>query len=169
MAARLLDLASYTDLLTETHPTVPGTEKENERLLKIVNDLTERPELSPEEQALLELLLTLIQKFEAQHYSTRRAAPHEVLVEMMRAHDMQPKDLYDVFGGSKGTTSDVLRGKRAISKKAAKALAERFHVSVARFLQVVDPRSPDRRTSPRSPLPRQPAKRTHTATSCTSS
>jgi HTH-type transcriptional regulator / antitoxin HigA len=62
MAARLLDLASYTDLLTETHPTVPGTEKENERLLKIVNDLTERPELSPEEQALLELLLTLIQK-----------------------------------------------------------------------------------------------------------
>jgi antitoxin component HigA of HigAB toxin-antitoxin module len=35
---------------------------------------------------------------------------------------------------SKGTTSEVLRGKRGISKAAAKALAARFNVSTDLFL-----------------------------------
>ena len=52
----------------------------------------------------------------------------------MRARDLKPKDLYNIFGGSKGTTSEVLRGKRSISKSAAKALAERFGVSAELFL-----------------------------------
>jgi HTH-type transcriptional regulator/antitoxin HigA len=133
MAARPLDLSSYTHLLAQAYPTVPRTEADNERLLGIVHDLTARPELSLEEQELLEVLLVLIQKFEDQHYATRRAAPHQVLLEMMRAHGVEPKELYDLFG-SKGTTSDVLRGKRSISKRAARALAEKFNVSIGRFL-----------------------------------
>ena len=52
---------------------------------------------------------------------------------MMRVRGIKAKDLYDIFG-SKGTTSEVLRGKRAISKNAAKLLAEKFGVSVGRFL-----------------------------------
>jgi HTH-type transcriptional regulator/antitoxin HigA len=52
---------------------------------------------------------------------------------MLRAKDVKPKDLYHIFG-SKGTTSEVLRGKRAISKSAAKALANYFNLSVELFL-----------------------------------
>jgi HTH-type transcriptional regulator/antitoxin HigA len=116
-----------------TATAVPRSERENQRLIAIVNNLTEKDRLSLEEKELLELLLVLIQKFEDQHYATKQAAPHEVLLEMMRAHEVKPKDLYDIFG-SKGTTSEVLRGKRAISKSAAKALAARFGVSVSLFL-----------------------------------
>jgi HTH-type transcriptional regulator / antitoxin HigA len=133
MAVRAIDLASYNHLLTQAHPTVPKTEKENERLLAIVSELLEHPKLSVEERELLDLLLVAIEKFEDQHYSTKRAAPHETLRELMRAHSLRPKDLYEIFG-SKGTTSEVLRGKRAISKNAAKVLAEKFHVSVDIFL-----------------------------------
>src|SRR4051794_36248158 len=53
MAAKTFDVASYKDLLTEVHPTVPRTEEENERLLRIVSDLSERADLSPEEHELL--------------------------------------------------------------------------------------------------------------------
>ena len=133
MAAKAFDLGNYTQLLVNAHPTVPHNEDENERLLRIVEGLTEKPDLSAEEKELLEVLLAVIHKFEDEHYATNTAAPHEVLIEMMRAHNVQPKELYDVFG-SKGTTSEVLRGKRAISKTAAKALAKRFHISVERFL-----------------------------------
>jgi HTH-type transcriptional regulator / antitoxin HigA len=133
MAARAIDLVCYNHLLTEAHPTVPKTEKENQRLLAIVSDLLERRKLSVEENELLDLLLVAVEKFEDQHFATKRAAPHEVLREMMRARGVQPKDLYDIFG-SKGTTSEVLRGKRAISKNAAKDLAKKFGVSVGRFL-----------------------------------
>jgi HTH-type transcriptional regulator / antitoxin HigA len=133
MDAKKIDLDFYNHLLTEAHPTVPKTEKENDRLLAIVNELLDRPKLSAEERELLDLLLVAIEKFEDQHYSTERAAPHEVLREMMRARGLKPKDVYEIFG-SKGTTSEVLRGKRAISKNAAKHLAEKFGVSVGRFL-----------------------------------
>ena len=133
MAVSTLDIGKYAELLKEVHPTPPHSEEENAHLLAIVDELTERPELSAEEAELLEVLLALIERFENQHYATREAKPHEVLREMMRARNLAPKDLYEVFG-SKGTTSEVLRGKRPISKNAARALAELFHISPARFL-----------------------------------
>jgi len=46
---------------------------------------------------------------------------------------MKPKDLWGVFG-SKGITSEVLRGKRGISKEKAKVLAGMFHVPVELFI-----------------------------------
>jgi HTH-type transcriptional regulator/antitoxin HigA len=46
---------------------------------------------------------------------------------------MKPKDLWSVFG-SKGITSEVLRGKRGISKEKAKILAATFHVPVELLL-----------------------------------
>ena len=133
MGVRVFDLGAYTGLLAEAHPTVPQTQAENERLLRIVETLTEKPGLSPEEKELLEVLLVLIQKFEDQRYATRRAKPDQVLRELMRAQGVRPKDLYDVFG-SRGTTSEVIHGKRAISKTAAKRLAAIFHVPADRFL-----------------------------------
>jgi HTH-type transcriptional regulator/antitoxin HigA len=51
----------------------------------------------------------------------------------MRARGMQPRDLWDVFG-SKGVTSEVLRGKRGISKERAKILARVFGVSADLFI-----------------------------------
>ena len=50
------------------------------------------------------MLLALIRKFEYQHCATKRATPQEALLEMMRAHDLKPKGLFEIFG-SKGTTS----------------------------------------------------------------
>jgi HTH-type transcriptional regulator/antitoxin HigA len=133
MAARVFDLSSYQQLLSEVHPQLPRTEAENERLIQMVSDLQEKPRLSPEERELMDLLLVLIEKFEDEHYSTAQVKPHETLRELMRARDLKPKDLYEVFG-SKGTTSEVLRGKRAISKAAAKSLAMMFNVRADLFL-----------------------------------
>ena len=56
-----------------------------------------------------------------------------MLKELMRAREMQAKDLWPVFG-SKGIASEVLNGKRAISREAAKKLGETFHVSPVVFL-----------------------------------
>jgi HTH-type transcriptional regulator/antitoxin HigA len=133
MAARAFNLASYRHLLSEAHPRVPQTKAENERLIEMVQELQDKEHLSPEEQELTALLLVLIENFEEAHYSTTKSKPHVILRELMRARGLKPKDLYEVFG-SKGTTSEVLRGKRAISKAAAKSLAEIFNVSAALWL-----------------------------------
>ncbi|HLO88292.1 MAG TPA: helix-turn-helix domain-containing protein [Nostocaceae cyanobacterium] len=51
----------------------------------------------------------------------------------MLARGLKQKDLAEIFG-SKGITSELITGKRSISKNQAKALSEFFHVSPALFL-----------------------------------
>ena len=75
----------------------------------------------------------LIEDFEQHHYELSAATPLAILKELMAARNLQPKDLWEVFG-SKSLTSEVLNGNREISKNKAKALADFFHVSAELFI-----------------------------------
>ncbi|HEX8651263.1 MAG TPA: helix-turn-helix domain-containing protein [Pyrinomonadaceae bacterium] len=88
---------------------------------------------SLEEDVLLDLLFHLIQDFEQRFYHPGEATPHEVLRELMAANGVKQSDLWKLFG-SKGVASEVVNGKRGISKSQAKALAEYFHVSPEVFI-----------------------------------
>lgn len=115
-------------------PIVIETEEENERLLAEVEKLMAKGEdLSPEEDALLRLMATLIQDFEQKFYQPRAATPVEILRHLMDAQDLKQNDLLEVFG-SKGVASEVINGKRGISKTQAKALAKFFGVSAELFI-----------------------------------
>jgi HTH-type transcriptional regulator / antitoxin HigA len=128
------DPKKYAGLLAETLPTVIETEAENDRLLKVVEDLMSKGEnLTPEEVEILKLLAHLIQEFEQKFYKPENATPREVLIELMAANDLKQVDIVHIFG-SKGITSEVVNGKREISKANAKALAEFFHVSADVFI-----------------------------------
>ena len=74
-----------------------------------------------------------MEQYEDKHYQPKAATAHEILNELMLARGLKQKDLLDVFG-SKGITSEVVNGKRSISKNQAKALGEFFHISPALFL-----------------------------------
>ena len=67
---RQKDAKRYGQLLANTAPTVIKSEQENARTLSIIEDLMARGEkaLTPEEDALLELLLDLVHAFETKHY-----------------------------------------------------------------------------------------------------
>jgi len=115
-------------------PVVIETEEENDRMLAEVEKLMAKGEnLSPEEDALLRLMVTLIQDFEERFYQPREATPLEILRHLMDARDLRQSDLVKVFG-SKGITSEVINGKRGISKSQAKALAKFFNVSAELFI-----------------------------------
>jgi len=125
----------YRDLLRQYEPQVIKTEAENERALKVVSDLLSHGEesLSADQRRFVELLSTLISEFERSAYRTGHAGPADILRDLMRARGMGPRDLLPVFG-SKGITSEVLSGKRGISKAKAKILAEVFYVSADLFI-----------------------------------
>jgi HTH-type transcriptional regulator/antitoxin HigA len=133
MAAKAIDLAEYGHLLSQAHPARIESEVENERVLALVLELTRKTDLSAEEETLLELLLLLVEDFEERTYKLKESTPDQVLRELLRARGMAPKDLWDVFG-SKGIVSEVLRGKRGISKEKAKVLSKMFHVPVDLFI-----------------------------------
>jgi HTH-type transcriptional regulator/antitoxin HigA len=123
----------YGRLLAKTLPGRITSEAENERLLAEVEKLMRKERLSPEEEKLLDLLVTLIEEFESAHYQLNASTPAGILRELMEARNVKQSELWPLFG-SKGTASEVLSGKRAISKAHAKKLAEFFKVSVELFI-----------------------------------
>lgn len=126
--------ARYKKLLSRAMPVVIETEEDNDRMLAQVEKLMSKGEdLSPEEGALLRLMATLIQDFEEKFYQPRKVTPLEMLHHLMDARDLKPKDLLSVFG-SKGVASEVLNGKRSISKTHIKKLAAFFNVSPELFI-----------------------------------
>jgi HTH-type transcriptional regulator / antitoxin HigA len=124
----------YGALLSQTRPRVIKTEAENERALAEVEalDTLGRP-LTSEEEALAELLTMLIVQFEDAHYSFGRLEPLDAQRELMEVRNLRQRDLIPVFGAS-SVVSDVLNGKRSISKAHARKLAEFFHVPVSLFI-----------------------------------
>lgn len=133
-AARKLDPTRYRRLLSRTMPVVIETEDENERMLATVEKLMEKGEnLSPEEEKLLKLFARLIEDFEERYYHPKDADPLEVLKHLMESRGIRQAQLWEVFG-SKGIASEVLNGKRGISKTHARALADYFRVSADLFI-----------------------------------
>jgi HTH-type transcriptional regulator / antitoxin HigA len=123
----------YARLLAATQPKAIETEAENEFYLAEVTKLMQLGEtLSPAQERLLKLLVNLIESFESQHYQLKSATPLEILTELMVDRGLKQKDLLPVFG-SQGVASEVLSGKRGISKAVAKALGEFFKVSPSLF------------------------------------
>ena len=133
-AVRNIDPARYRRLLSRAMPVVIETEDENARMLAIVERLMKKGEkLSAEEEKLLKLLARLVEDFEQRFYRPREATPLEVLRHLMEARGIKQSQLWEVFG-SKGIASEVLNGKRGISKTHARALPNYFHVSADLFV-----------------------------------
>jgi len=128
-------LKRYGRLLAKVVPRVIATEEEKARAVAVVESLMEKGErnMTPEEDALLDLLTNLIRDYEASAYSSRRRSkPHEMVAFLLEQRDLKPSGLWPVIG-SKGRVSEILAGKRPISKQRAKNLAEFFHVRADLF------------------------------------
>src|SRR5947207_8315610 len=136
MKGTLLEVDSkrYGRLLARKLPAVIRTEEENERLIAELEQMDERhDELTPEEREYCDLLTVLIEAFEDANYSLGESTPDSRLRSLMEEHGLRQRDLLHVFG-SRGIASEVVSGKRAISKAQAKKLAEIFHVPADLFL-----------------------------------
>jgi len=128
-----LDQRAYGQLLRRALPRVIRSDEECARLTDELMRLDESEKLTPEEKELSELLTMLIDEYEEHRYPIRQSTPCQTLQHLMEARKLAQKDLWKLFG-SKGTTSEVIHGKRSISKSQAKRLAEFFHVSAELFI-----------------------------------
>jgi len=131
---KMMNTEKYVQLLATTLPTAIETDEECECLEKIVDRLLSKGEnLSQEEDKLLDLLSDLIEVYEDRVYPIEDATPQKMLNFLIEENDLRQKDLLPIFGSS-GITSEVINGKRSISKEQAKKLAEYFNVSVELFI-----------------------------------
>jgi HTH-type transcriptional regulator/antitoxin HigA len=130
------DEKKYKKLLRRTMPVVIQPEAEYERSIEEINRLMSKgisSGLEPEEDRFLMLLVKLVKDYEKEKHPIPSLPPHEVLQYLMEEEGIKQKDLLHIFK-SNGITSEVVNGKRSISKAQAKSLAEYFNVSVELFL-----------------------------------
>ena len=111
------------------------TEEEYDRMVAAVEQLIGKGEdgLSPEESALLETMAILVQAYDDRHHPLPPVAPNEMLAYLMETSGRTAKDLLPVLG-TRGRVSEILGGKRSISKEQAKKLASVFKVAADLFI-----------------------------------
>ena len=124
---------AYGDLLAEIQPQVITNDVENEIALRNIERLLAIPQPTAEEESILQLLLTLVEKYEDEHYPMNDASPLDILLHLMESNNLKQADLVNVIGSS-GVVSEVVNGKRQISKNQAQTLGKFFNVDLKLYL-----------------------------------
>jgi HTH-type transcriptional regulator/antitoxin HigA len=98
------------------------TEADYKATLKDVAALLESdPELGTPEGDRLDVLVTLIQAFEARHYSIDLPDPIEAIKFRMEQQDLKPKDLEPMIGRS-NRVYEILNRKRPLTMSMVRKL-----------------------------------------------
>jgi HTH-type transcriptional regulator/antitoxin HigA len=105
--------SAYGELLSREKPEVISGEQQNRLYIERLEKLTAKKSVTPAEKKLL----------------VPDAEPRAIIRHLMEAHNLRQKDLLDVFG-TESIVSDVLRGKRELTKQHIRRLSTRFQVSV---------------------------------------
>ena len=79
------------------------------------------------------MLTVLIEDCEEKHYPLPDVPPHESLNAPMEDRGMKHKDIRPVLG-NKGAATEILNGRRSISKAQANRLADFFRVPIDLFI-----------------------------------
>jgi HTH-type transcriptional regulator/antitoxin HigA len=129
MTATAIDKYTLRDLPA---PKVITSETQHKQYVSALLDLERRKRLTAEERSYAELLTVLIDSYEEEHYPIRAASPVEVLQELVSANDLRQKDLAPLLG-TESIVSEVLSGKRPLTRRHIEKLSARFNVSPAVF------------------------------------
>jgi HTH-type transcriptional regulator / antitoxin HigA len=127
---------NYGALLAEVMPAIIENDIEYARMEAVFNAFMDKGEdnLSPDERKLFALIAKLLEDYERETLPPlEKSSPLQTLLFLMEENDLKQKDVVDIFG-SQSVASEVLNGKREISKTHARNLAERFNVSPALFI-----------------------------------
>ena len=134
MGALVIDDKKYARVLAKVLPRVIASDVEHERMLIEIEKLMDKSvHRSAEEDAVLNLMVRLIEDYEGEHHPLSDPSPLEMLVYLMEQRSLKQADLFPIFK-SRGYVSDVINAKRAISKAHAKQLGEFFKVSANLFI-----------------------------------
>jgi|HubBroStandDraft_5_1064220.scaffolds.fasta_scaffold334601_1 HTH-type transcriptional regulator/antitoxin HigA len=134
MGIATLDPVAYGKLLAMEQPKPIKNEKEFERMVARLEELdfATRP-LTPEETALRDVLGALVNVYEEAHHQLPEQPPCEMVKFLMEQRGLKQADLVPALG-TRAQVSDVVTGRRGISKAQAKKLAEFFGMSVELFI-----------------------------------
>lgn len=129
----MFDQEKYLNLLCSITPKKIESEEQYDEYLLLVEPLLFATSRTEEDEMVAHILVLLIKEYEEKHYPIPEPKPLDLLLHLMEAGNLKQKDLVGTLG-SRGVVSEVINGKREITKAQAKKLGERFGISYKDFL-----------------------------------
>jgi HTH-type transcriptional regulator/antitoxin HigA len=130
----MASLSSYDELLLEIKPQPIRTAAQYRRALKQLDAMME-PHPSRECGMMIDVLAALVQQYESANASaSQKLTPAEALAELLEAREGSQADVSRRAGVPRSVLSNVLAGRRAISKTNALRLANFFRAPASLFL-----------------------------------
>ena len=112
------------------------TEKDYEEALKLADKLFDADPDTPEGD-ILELIVTLIEIYEKEHYPIDNPSPLAAIKFRMEQLNLTQKDLIPIIG-SKSKVSEVLSGKRTLSLNMIRKLSSELDIPAEVLIQPYD-------------------------------
>ena len=100
----------------------------------VIDELTDRDDLSPAESDYLDVLGDLVEKYETEHVEMPHVSDAAMLGALIEEKGVRQADVVRDTGISKTVLSLVLSGKRELTREHIKALSKYFDVDPAVFL-----------------------------------
>lgn len=118
------------------------SEEDLDRAIEVVNRLLDRDGLDPWEEAYLDVLGDLIERYETTEHPMEPVSDADMLRHLIEARGATQAQVAAATGIAESTISAVVRGKRKLARRHLEALAQYFHVSPAVFLSSSPAASP---------------------------
>ena len=126
---------NYLKLLQEFPPRPITSKFDFEATQTVINQLLDKPELTPEEEDYLEVLGTLISEYEKEEDIIPDIYGTELLKALIEEHNLKQKDLVPIFK-TESIVSDILKEKRQLTTRHIQELADFFNLSPSVFFPV---------------------------------
>ena len=123
----------YLDLVRRVPLRPIRGDAELDRAIALVDQLIDRPTLSLDERDYLDVLSDLIERYESEAHPVEPASDAEVLARLIEAKGVTQAVLARETGIAESTVSEVLAGRRTLTRGHIGKLAAYFHVGPTVF------------------------------------
>ena len=127
-------LADPAKMIAKGAPHVIHNDAELDAYTEALFHLTSLAHPTRSEEAAIELLTLLIERYEAEHYTIPSSDAVSVVRFLLEHQNLTQRDLIPEFG-SESAVSMFLSGQRKLTLDQVRRLSSRFHLSSDVFIQ----------------------------------
>jgi len=125
---------TYTDLLVRYVPRVIHNDREHRRVLGKIDELMSIARPTKAQQGILDLLVETVEHYEEQTLPTPELSAAELLAHLIDVRGITQAELARSTSICRSSISDMLAGRRQISKANALKLADYFGIDAGLFI-----------------------------------
>lgn len=129
----------YLELVLQFPLRAIRTEDELDEATKVIHSLIDQDKLSPAEDEYLDVLSTLVEDYEDEHYPIEDVSDAAMIEYFMDLREVTQTQLAAAVGIATSTISEILNGKRKLTRGQIEKLAAYFRVSPGVFMSEPTP------------------------------